>query len=99
LHGSVYEYIRNTVFDANGFLGNLVAGQKRTKLNQNQYGATLSGPLAPGKKVFFFGSWEGYRLAKGITNTGRVPTTAELGGDFTADAPIYEPLSTHHPIR
>jgi hypothetical protein len=89
-HGGVYEYLRNTDLDANPFFNNLQR-LPRAQLNQNQYGATLGGPLARGNKVFFFGSWEGYRLAQGISNSGRVPTPAELSGNFSADPPIYEP--------
>jgi hypothetical protein len=91
-HGSMYEYIRNTDFDANNFFNNLT-GLSRSKLIQNQYGAFVGGPLARGNKAFFFSSWEGFRLKMGIPDSMPVPSSAELSGDFTADAPIYEPFS------
>ncbi|MGA7217820.1 MAG: hypothetical protein WBX38_05875, partial [Candidatus Sulfotelmatobacter sp.] len=57
---------------------------------QNDYGLTLGGPfriphIYNGKdKTFFFFSWEQYRQSNGGTQTSTVPTTAELGGDFSA---------------
>jgi len=94
LHGTIYEYLRNTVLDANDFFDNL-SGQPRNKLIQNQYGAAGGGPLARSGKAFFFTSWEGFRLTSNIPNAGRVPTSAELGGNFTADPPIYDPTTGH----
>jgi hypothetical protein len=56
LHGSVYEYFRNDDMDAKSPL----AGQGFNKLRQNQFGATLGGPLIK-DKTFFFGNYEGQR--------------------------------------
>ena len=90
-HGSAYEYLRNTLLNANNFFNN-ETGQPRPSFIQNQFGATLGGPFKK-EKAFFFASYEGYRLAQGVPNVGRVPTTAELGGDFRADGPIFDPAT------
>ncbi len=91
LHGTLYEYFRNTIFNANNFFNNQFA-IGRPKFNQNQFGATIGGPIMK-DKVFFFISYEGYRLAQGVINQGRVPTQAELNGDFTADPKISNPVT------
>ncbi len=96
LHGSLYEYFRNTIFNANTFF-NDKNGVPRPKFNQNQFGTTVGGPLKR-DKAFFFGSYEGYRLALGVVNSGRVPTPAELNGDFTADPKIINPVPTVNPV-
>ena len=79
LHGDVFEYFRNTVLNAQGYF-NTVKPQE----NQNQFGATLGGPIIK-DRTFFFGSYEGRRIRQGIS--GEVvtpPTLAERTGDFTA---------------
>ena len=95
IHGSVYEYFRNTVFNANNFINNLDS-IARPKFNQNQFGATIGGAIKQ-NKIFYFANYEGYRLAQGVVNAGRVPTPAELNGDFTADAKIINPVPTLTP--
>ena len=56
LHGAVYEFFRNDAMDAKSPL----AGQGFNKLRQNQYGATLGGPLQK-DKTFYFLNYEGQR--------------------------------------
>ena len=56
LHGSLYEYFRNDVLDAPSPL----AAAGFNKLRQNQFGATLGGPIRK-DKTFFFGNYEGQR--------------------------------------
>ena len=96
MHGTFYEYFRNTIFNANTFFNNLYNIQ-RPKFNQNQFGATVGGPILK-DKAFYFVSYEGYRLAQGVINSGRVPTPAELNGDFTADPKIINPVPTLGPM-
>lgn len=91
LHGSLYEYFRNTIFNANNFFNNK-NHVSRPPFDQNQFGATLGGPIKR-DKAFFFISYEDYRLAQGVINTGLVPTAAELQGDFTADPKILNPVT------
>ena len=86
-HGGVYEYFRNTVLDANSFFNNR-NGVARPPVQQNQYGASLGGPIKKGKAFFFF-NWEGFSNHSGLPYQTTVPTVAETTGDFTADAPVY----------
>ena len=99
LHGSVYEYFRNTIFNANNFFNNN-AGIARPSFKQNQFGATVGGPIVK-DKAFYFASYEGYRLALGVVNTGLVPTPAELAGDFTQNGDlatkVFNPVPSSTP--
>ncbi len=66
LHGTAYDYVRNTDFDANDFFLN-EQGQPRGVLNRNQYGLTIGGPIViphivnGRNKLFFFFSYQGQR--------------------------------------
>ncbi len=95
-HGTVYDYLRNTIFNANNFFLSGI-NQPRPKQIQNQFGATLGGPIRK-EKVFFFASFETVRAALGVPNLGRVPTAAELAGDFTADPKIINPVPVLGPM-
>jgi Carboxypeptidase regulatory-like domain len=78
-HGSTYEFFRNDALNAKGFFDT-------TKLSylQNQFGATLGGPIHK-DKTFFFVSYEGDRIRRGTSgDTVNVPTAAERVGDFSA---------------
>ncbi|MFN8006670.1 MAG: TonB-dependent receptor [Terriglobia bacterium] len=78
IHGSVYEYFRNSALDARGFFA-----PKAAKNNQNEYGVTAGGPIRK-DKTFFYGWYQGFRLRKGANNrTDTVPTAAMRGGDFS----------------
>ncbi|MDX2266696.1 MAG: carboxypeptidase-like regulatory domain-containing protein [Bryobacter sp.] len=77
LHGSLYEFFRNDIFDARNFFSRDVE-----PLKQNQFGGTLGGPLQK-DKLFLFGYYEGFRNRQGITRSGNVPTPAQRRGDFS----------------
>ena len=90
IHGDAYDFFRNTVLDAGNFFDN-ANGVPRAVFKQNQFGATLGGPLKK-DKTFIFGSYEGRRTRQGISSgqvtlpTGQVTAagaTGELGGDFS----------------
>jgi len=70
-HGSTYEYFRNKVLNAKGYFDSQKPDSK-----QNQFGATFGGPIRK-DKTFFFISYEGRRIRKGISSTvvGVPPTT------------------------
>jgi hypothetical protein len=72
-HGSVYEYFRNDIFDGRSFFQNTGA---KPELRQNQYGASIGGPIFRDRTFFYF-DYEGFRQVSGVTDTGTVPTIAE----------------------
>jgi hypothetical protein len=86
-HGSAYEYIRNTVLDANDWFSNH-DGIGKSPLHQNQFGANLGGPALK-DKLFFFFSWEHESLLSSAPTEAIVPTTAELAGNFAGEQTIY----------
>ena len=82
LHGNLFEFLRNTDFDAANYFDQGVRGP----FQQNQYGGTIGGPIRKGK-VFFFSDYQGTRNVVGVsTGLESVPTTAERSGDFSAPA-------------
>ncbi|HVB87628.1 MAG TPA: carboxypeptidase-like regulatory domain-containing protein [Candidatus Dormibacteraeota bacterium] len=73
-HGDVWEYNRNNFFNANDFFykhSELASGQTNSPqaLKQNTFGFTLGGPVIK-QKVFFFGSYQGFRQINGIATNG-----------------------------
>ncbi len=105
-HGSLHEFLRNSVLDANGFNSNR-AGQAKPSFKRNQYGFTFGGPawvpkLYNGRnRTFFFVAYEGLRERSLASFTGTVPTALERTGDFSRslDASgkliqIYDPRTT-----
>ena len=56
LHGSAFEFFRNTELNANDFFRNRSGGSKQV-LNQNQFGGTLGGPIKK-DKLFYFASYQ-----------------------------------------
>ncbi len=75
IHGAVWEFFRNDKLDAADWFENN-QGIKRGELRQNQFGATIGGPVIK-NKIFFFGDYEGLRRVAGNTQSGvSVPTVA-----------------------
>jgi len=92
-HGTGYEYVRNTILNANTFFAKRNNSGKQA-WHQNQFGGNIGGPLMK-DKLFFFGDYQGYRQTNGQLVLVTVPTAAELTGDFSGiSAPIYDPLTT-----
>lgn len=98
-HGSAYEYVRNTVLNANDFFAK-VAKQPRAESSLNQWGGTIGGPIVHNRTFFFF-NYEGFTLDSASNVTRTVLTQAQRNGDFstTTDSKgqplvIYDPLTT-----
>jgi hypothetical protein len=64
LHGSVFEYFRNTALNANNFFLNR-DHNARPVLNNNQFGFTLGGPIKR-NRLMYFGSYQGTRQRNGM---------------------------------
>ena len=75
IHGTAFWFVRNDALEARDFFINKLNGTKR-KLRQNQYGATIGGPIKK-DKTFFFYSWERQDLTNPSPATATVPTLAE----------------------
>jgi hypothetical protein len=83
IHGDFYEFLRNNVLNTANYISQEVPDYK-----QNQFGATLGGPIRK-DRTFIFGSYEGNRLIEGVSaGTVDVPTPVEAAnGDFSLDVP------------
>jgi hypothetical protein len=81
LHGSLFEFLRNTDLDARGFFS-----PERSTFQQNQYGGTLGGPIKK-DKAFFFVDYQGQRTVEGIeTGIVSVPSLLNRAGNFSDSA-------------
>ncbi|MEZ5362107.1 MAG: TonB-dependent receptor [Bryobacterales bacterium] len=76
-HGNINYFLRNDINDARGFFE-----AKKNKLRQNQFAATVAGPIVK-NKTFFMMSYEGMRRIADATKLARVPTALERSGDFS----------------
>jgi hypothetical protein len=78
-HGSAFEFLRNTVFNANDW-GNPF---DTPPMHRNQFGVTFGGPIVK-NKTFFFASYSGLRQnTSTFLNGAIVPTALERSGDFS----------------
>ena len=78
VHGNAYEFFRNKNLNANGFFDS-----SKLEYLQNQFGATLGGPIKK-DKTFFFVTYEGDRIRRGTSSdTVTVPTLLERAGNFS----------------
>ncbi len=79
-HGSVWDYVRNTEFNATGFFK--PANNQKPVLIQNQFGGTFGGPILK-NKLFFFVDYEGYRRIAKQVAFAVLPTAEQRQGIFT----------------
>ena len=78
LHGSTFEFLRNTALDARNFFS-----PERSFYRQNQFGGTLGGPIKQ-NKVFYFADYQGTRQSQGIdTGLIAVPSIADRTGSLS----------------
>ncbi|HWB99734.1 MAG TPA: carboxypeptidase-like regulatory domain-containing protein, partial [Bryobacteraceae bacterium] len=103
LHGTLFDYLRNNVFDARGFFASTTPVNR-----QNEYGFALGGPVFiprlynGSNKTFFHVVYSGFRFRQGATNQlTSIPPEAFRQGDFSSlvdragnQVPIYDPMTT-----
>ena len=100
IHGSAWEYVRNTVFDARTYF--LPTASPKAFYHQNQFGGAAGGPVVIPKlyngknKTFVFGAYQGYRYSTPSNSFLLVPTAAELAGNINDNnqLQIYNPFQT-----
>jgi hypothetical protein len=88
LHGSVFEFLRNSALDARNFFDqNLVPPFRR-----NQFGGSLGGPLKK-DKLFLFGNYEGFRQSLAVTSVSVVPDQQARQGLLPNAQGVYMPVT------
>src|ERR1700730_3372873 len=91
-HGSLFEFLRNDKFDANDLFNNKF-GRAKPAFRQNQFGATLGGPIRH-DRTFFFMDYQGWRVRNAQTYLSTVPTILMRSGDSSElNRAIYDPIS------
>jgi hypothetical protein len=94
LHGALYEFVRNDLFDAHPFFD--TSGSDKQPLRYNQFGVEFDGPVYIPKlydgrnKTFFMASYEGLRQIKNASVNGTALTPAMRNGDFSSLLPTTQ---------
>jgi carboxypeptidase family protein len=93
-HGSLFEFARNTVFNANDWGSQL----EKAPFRRHQFGGTIGGPIKRDRTFFFF-SYSGLRQTTSTFLAGAtVPTEKERSGDFSASGTMPKDPATGAPF-
>jgi hypothetical protein len=92
LHGSVFEFLRNSALDARNFFDQASVPPFR----RNQFGGALGGPLRK-NKLFLFGNYEGFREALAVSNVAVVPDAEARLGMLPNASGVYKPVANLNP--
>jgi hypothetical protein len=85
LHGSVYEFLRNSALDARNYFDQA----KIPEFQRNDFGAALGGPIRR-DKLFGFGNYEGYRQNLGLSALAFVPDNASRAAAVSSVKPLLD---------
>src|SRR6185437_14082245 len=83
LHGSAYEFLRNSFFDARNYFD----PGRIPEFQRNDFGGALGGPIKK-DRLFLFGNYEGYRQNLGVTDVTLVPDNNARQGNLPGQAHI-----------
>ncbi len=88
LHGSAYEFLRNSRLDAKNYfdVGTI------PPFKRNQFGGAIGGPIIK-NRTFFFADYEGIRQSKGLTAFDTVPSAAARAGNLSTGAVTVDPAA------
>ncbi len=89
IHGTAYEFLRNTDLNAVGFQFNPAVFLKPT-LQRNQFGTTIGGPAVK-NRLFWFTDYEGYRQLQNYLNFDSIPTMTDRVGNLPVT--VVDPLT------
>jgi len=98
LHGSAYEFLRNSALDARNYFDTT---SSPLPFRRNQFGADAGGPIIK-SKLFVFGDYEGIRQLLSTTTVDIVPSAAARTGNLTSGTvsvdPSVEPYLALYPL-
>jgi Carboxypeptidase regulatory-like domain/TonB-dependent Receptor Plug Domain len=92
LHGSLFEFLRNSGMDARNFFDQASVPSFR----RNQFGGALGGPLKK-NRLFLFGNYEGFRQALAVSNVSVVPDSQARQGLLPNAAGVYTKVASLNP--
>ncbi len=92
VHGSLFEFLRNSALDARSFLDQSSVPPFR----RNQFGGALGGPLKK-DKLFVFGNYEGFRQSLAVSNVSVVPDAQARLGRLPNAAGVYTQVANLNP--
>lgn len=97
LHGSVYEFLRNSALDAANYFD-----VQKPPFRRNQFGASVGGPIKK-DKLFFFVNYEGLRQDLSLSQNSFVPSVDARNGILTTGNVTVDPqaarfLQTFYPL-
>ena len=89
LHGTLYEFVRNDVFDAQNYFAppNVPA-----PFRENQFGAAVGGAIVK-NKTFFFVNYDGQRVRNSLPQVFSVPTAAARAGNLNGLGAAHDPIT------
>jgi hypothetical protein len=90
LHGNFFDYFRNDALDARNYFDPV--GTTKAPFHNNQYGASLGGPIIK-DKTFFFVDYEGQQERVGVVSIACVPNPSQL----VATNPVIQSLLAAYP--
>ena len=88
LHGTAYEFIRNSAVDAKNYFD--PENQPIPPFRRNQFGGSAGGPIQK-DKMFVFGDYEGLRQFFSTSQVAKVPTTAARSGQLVSGTVTVDP--------
>src|SRR5262245_10765283 len=91
LHGSAFEFFRNSALDAAKWEDNARGTGRKAPLRRNQFGGTLGGPIKK-DKTFFFAGYEGLQERRGVSNLINVPNALAHQGIIPNNGAVGAPL-------
>jgi hypothetical protein len=94
-HGSVFEFVRNSAFDARNYFDHATPAYpgRIPPFRRNEFGFTNGGPIYiphtydGRKRTFYFAQYQGFRQVLGTTQVMPVPTAEERSGIDTVTYP------------
>jgi hypothetical protein len=92
LHGTLFEFLRNSALDASGIFNNGVTPPFR----RNQFGGAAGAPLKR-DRLFWFGNYEGFRQSLAVSSVSDVPNAEARQGLLPNSAGVYVPVANLNP--
>lgn len=86
IHGSAYEFVRNSALDARNYFDTATI----PPFTRNQFGASAGGPIRK-DKTFIFGDYEGLRQSLGLSMVDNVPSAAARAGNLSTGTVTVDP--------